>query len=218
VGQDLVDKHAGEDGDKDADNGETEHCAKTRVDRPVDHLAVRCGREHKPQSCLVVDASMVHDPGKAGARSRRGLVDTLPQRLKPVHVDDGGGDSDDDTEQRREKADAATEFDQAALAVSLSGEDHYHQPRQGHRDGRDVGWDGLEVVEGGGGGLDREVDGHEEGAQHHGQAAAYQRQEHVLLCERAVPGAGAGAADCAVVRISWCWGAVGWSMGGWGPW
>ena len=36
----LVDKHAGEDGDKDADNRETEHCAKTRVDRPVDHLAV----------------------------------------------------------------------------------------------------------------------------------------------------------------------------------
>lgn len=44
----LVHKHAGEDGDKDADNGETEHCAKTRVDRPVDHLAVWCGREHKP--------------------------------------------------------------------------------------------------------------------------------------------------------------------------
>ena len=44
----LVDKHAGEDGDKDADNGETEHCAKTRVDRPVDHLTVRCGCEHKP--------------------------------------------------------------------------------------------------------------------------------------------------------------------------
>ena len=73
-------------------------------------------------------------------------------------------------------------------------------------------------MEGGGGGLDREVDGHEEGAQHHGQAAAYQRQEHVLLGERAVPRAGAGAADCAVVRISWCWGAVGWSMWGWGPW
>ena len=89
---------------------------------------------------------------------------------------------------------------------------------ESYRNGRDVGGDGLEVVEGGGGGLDREVDGHEEGAQHHGQAAAYQRQEHVLLCERAVPGAGAGAADCAVVRISWCWGAVGWSMGGWGPW
>ena len=120
---------------------------------------------------------MVHDPGKAGARSRRGLVDTLPQRLKvigddddfsdnasmimptkdnsqsenlqsyivnvtlirivrkqilitmivvknhlkPVHVDDGGGDGDDDTEQRREKADAATEFDLEQNILKSSG-------------------------------------------------------------------------------------------------
>ena len=35
---------------------------------------------------------MVHDPGKAGARSRRGLVDTLPQRLKVIgdYYDDDG--------------------------------------------------------------------------------------------------------------------------------
>ena len=39
-----------------------------------------------PKSRLIVDASMVHDPSKAGARSRRGLVDTLPQRLKVIGV------------------------------------------------------------------------------------------------------------------------------------
>ena len=68
-------------------------------------------------------------------------------------------------------------------------------------------------MEGGGGGLDSEVDGHEEGPQHHRQAPAYQRQQHVLLGEGAVP----GAADSAVVRISRGGGAVCWSMGSWGP-
>ena len=82
-----------------------------------------------------------------------------------------------------------------------------------YRNGRDVSGDGLEVVKGGGGGLDSEVDGHEEGPQHHGQAPAYQSQQHVLLGEGAVP----GAADSAVVRISWGGGAVCWSMGSWGP-
>ena len=82
-----------------------------------------------------------------------------------------------------------------------------------YRNGWHVGGDGLEVVEGGGRGLHCEVDGHEEGAQHHRQAPAYQRQQHILLGEGAVP----GAADSAVVRISWGWGAVCWSMGSWGP-
>ena len=36
---------------------------------------------------------MVHDPGKAGARSRRGLVDTLPQRLKVIGDDDDFSDN-----------------------------------------------------------------------------------------------------------------------------
>ena len=83
-----------------------------------------------------------------------------------------------------------------------------------YRDGRDVSGDGLEVVEGGGRGLHCEVDGHEEGAQHHRQAPAYQRQEHILLGEGAVP----GAADGAVVGIPGCRGSVGRSMGSWGPW
>ena len=41
--------------------------------------------------------------------------------LKPVHVDDGGGDGDDDTEQRREKADAAAEFDLEQNILNSSG-------------------------------------------------------------------------------------------------
>ena len=45
-----------------------------------------------------------------------------------------------------------------------------------YRNSRDVSGDGLEVVEGGGGRLHGEVDGHEEGPQHHRQAPAYQRQ------------------------------------------
>ena len=36
---------------------------------------------------------MVHDPGKAGARSWRGLVDTLPQRLKVIGDDDDFSDN-----------------------------------------------------------------------------------------------------------------------------
>ena len=48
-----------------------------------------------PKSRLIVDASMVHDPGKAGARSRRGLVDTLPQRLKVIGDDDDDDDFSD---------------------------------------------------------------------------------------------------------------------------
>ena len=48
-----------------------------------------------PKSRLIVDAPMVHDPGKAGARSRRGLVDTLPQRLKVIGDDDDDDDFSD---------------------------------------------------------------------------------------------------------------------------
>ena len=83
-----------------------------------------------------------------------------------------------------------------------------------YRDGRDVSGDGLEVVEGGGGRLHGEVDGHEEGPQHHRQAPAYQRQQHILLGEGAVPG---GADSAAVVRISRGGRAVGRSMWSWGP-
>ena len=83
-----------------------------------------------------------------------------------------------------------------------------------YRDGRDVSGDGLEVVEGGGGGLHGEVDGHEEGPQHHRQAPAYQRQQHILLGEGAVPG---GADSAAVVGISRGGGAVGRSMWSRGP-
>ena len=70
-------------------------------------------------------------------------------------------------------------------------------------------------MEGGGGGLDREVDGHEEGSQHHRQAPAYQREQHILLGEGAVPGCVNGGGT--LVRISWCWGAVGGSMWSRGP-
>ena len=38
---------------------------------------------------------MVHDPSKASARSRRGLVDTLPQRLKVIGDDDDDDDFSD---------------------------------------------------------------------------------------------------------------------------
>ena len=41
--------------------------------------------------------------------------------LKPVHVDDSGSDGDDDTQQRREKADAATEFDLEQNILKSSG-------------------------------------------------------------------------------------------------
>ena len=82
-----------------------------------------------------------------------------------------------------------------------------------YRNGRDVSGDGLEVVEGGGGGLDSEVDGHEEGPQHHGQAPAYQRQQHVLLGEGAVPGGAADSSGVTVVGVSRGGGTVCWSMG-----
>ena len=36
-------------------------------------------------------------------------------------MDDGGGDGDDDTEQRREKADAAAEFDLEQNILNSSG-------------------------------------------------------------------------------------------------
>ena len=45
----LVDEHAGEDADKDPDDGESEHGAETRVDGAVDHLAVGGGGEHVAQ-------------------------------------------------------------------------------------------------------------------------------------------------------------------------
>ena len=45
----LVDQHAGEDADEDPDDGEAEHGSEAGVDRPVDHLAVRCRRKHKPE-------------------------------------------------------------------------------------------------------------------------------------------------------------------------
>ena len=48
-------------------------------------------------------------------------VIVVKNHLKPVHVDDGGGDGDDDTEQRREKADAATEFDLEQNILKSSG-------------------------------------------------------------------------------------------------
>ena len=56
-----------------------------------------------------------------------------------------------------------------------------------HRDPRDVGGEGLEVVEGGGGVPDDEVDGDEEAAEDDAEAAADDGQEDVLLEEDAVP-------------------------------
>ena len=44
----LVDQHAGEDADEDADDGEAKHRPEAGVDRPVDHLAVRCCRKNEP--------------------------------------------------------------------------------------------------------------------------------------------------------------------------
>ena len=46
---DLVYEHAGEDGDEDADDREAKHGSEAGVDRPVDHLAVRGRRKHKPE-------------------------------------------------------------------------------------------------------------------------------------------------------------------------
>ena len=49
----------------------------------------------------------------------------VKNHLKPVHVDHGGGDGNDDTEQRREKADAATEFDLEQNILKSSGFNFY---------------------------------------------------------------------------------------------
>ena len=51
----------------------------------------------------------------------------VKNHLKPVHVDDGGGDGDDDTEQRREKADAAAEFDLEQNILKSSGFNSYSE-------------------------------------------------------------------------------------------
>ena len=53
------------------------------------------------------------------------LVMDDKNHLKPVHVDHGGGDGNDDTEQRREKADAATEFDLEQNILKSSGFNFY---------------------------------------------------------------------------------------------
>jgi hypothetical protein len=47
----LVDEHAREDADEDADHGETEEGAQTRVERSVDDLAVWRVVEHEPHAC-----------------------------------------------------------------------------------------------------------------------------------------------------------------------
>ena len=70
-----------------------------------------------------------------------------------------------------------------------------------HRDPRDVGGEGLEVVEGGGGVPDDEVDGDEEAAEDDAEAAADDGQEDVLLEEDAVPRpAAAGVRRAAAAR------------------
>jgi hypothetical protein len=47
----LVDEHAREDADEDADHGETEEGAQTRVEGSVDDLAVWRVVEHEPHAC-----------------------------------------------------------------------------------------------------------------------------------------------------------------------
>ena len=70
-----------------------------------------------------------------------------------------------------------------------------------HRDPRDVGGEGLEVVEGAGGVPDDEVDGDEEAAEDDAEAAADDGQEDVLLEEDAVPRpAAAGVRRAAAAR------------------
>ena len=50
-----------------------------------------------------------------------------------------------------------------------------------------IGWDGVEVLEGGGGTPDSEVDGQEEAAQDDGERPDHQGEEDVLLVEGGVP-------------------------------
>ena len=91
VGQDLVDEHAGEDADEDANNRQAKHGPEAGVYGAVDDLAVGRGGEDISGCSLVVDGAVVHDASKAGAGPGAGLVDTLTQGLQPVHVDHGGG-------------------------------------------------------------------------------------------------------------------------------
>ena len=54
----LVDQHAGEDADEDADDGEPEHSAEAGVDGPVDDLAVGGCSEHITQGGCNVKCSV----------------------------------------------------------------------------------------------------------------------------------------------------------------
>lgn len=77
---------------------------------------------------LTVLHGWIDDSGKAGARSRRRLVDALPQRLQPVHVDDGGGDGDDYAEHGRHEAEAAAQLHQIVVPVAASGKQDDQRP------------------------------------------------------------------------------------------
>lgn len=55
----LVDEHAREDADENADHGETEEGAQTRVERSVDDLAVWSVVEHEPHACKQQNNTLV---------------------------------------------------------------------------------------------------------------------------------------------------------------
>ena len=124
----------------------------------MDDLAVGGGSKDKSEGGLVVDGAVVHDASKAGAGPGAGLVDA---------------------EQGGEQAHTATDLYQVSLPVGSPGEEHHHEADEGHSDGWHVGGDGLEVVEGGGGGADTEPDGEEHAAEDEGE-------EDVLLGEGGV--------------------------------
>ena len=67
---------------------------------------------------IVIQSAVVHDTREAGAGLGRGLVDALPQRLEPVHVDHGGGDRHYDAKEGRQEAEAAADLDQDTLPIA----------------------------------------------------------------------------------------------------
>ena len=80
-----------------------------------------------------------------------------------------------------------------------------------------IGWYGVEVVEGGGGTPDSEVDGQEEASQDDGERPHHQGEEDVLLAEGGVPtlpGGGALGGRGAVGRGVGGQGAGGQEVGG----
>ena len=81
---------------------------------------------------IVIQGAVVHDPREAGAGLGRGLVDALPQRLEPVHVDHGGGDRHHDAEEGRQEAKAAADLDQDTLPIAGLREHHHHQSGECH--------------------------------------------------------------------------------------